>query len=135
MAWLRICGEEDPALSSELSALAEAASKKHNFSQKSLDYITKLDRRISLVSEGTASQTQIDDVLVEKLRLLCKFWDVYPTAGSISSHRKFIGPIIVAFKKALFSMLRVLLKPAFEKQRNFNAQVIEMLAEFTKRSP
>ena len=116
-------------LENELSENSSASLKKHNFSAISLSYLKKLDRSISLSGQYSAQ----NEVLIEKLRTLCKFWDVDPTVGQISSHRKYIGPLIVKAKMALFSVLRVLLKPSYEKQRNFNAQVIELLTEIIKK--
>ena len=129
MSWILIGGKEDLVLESELAEISNASLKKHNFAASSLTYLKKLDRSISLSGEYSAQ----NEILIEKLRSLCKFWDVDPTVGQVSSHRKYIGPTIVKAKMAVFSILRVLLKPSYEKQRNFNAQVIELLTEIIKK--
>lgn len=128
MSWLLIRGSQNLSLESEIEQKAQASLLKNNFSPASLEYLSKLDRSIS-ISAGSDVQA---DVLTEKLRAMCKFWDVDPTVGQISSHRKYIGPVIVRIKKAFFSIMKVMLKPTLEKQRNFNAQVIEFLAEVAK---
>ena len=146
MSWLLIAGVANSELENELESLVATSFKKHNFSTSSLAYLKKLDRGIKITPEdscqpdlqsGSCEQSeseQKNDLIIQKLRSLCSFWDIDPTAGSIHSHRKYLGPFIVKGKKALFSVLRVLLKPSFEKQRDFNAQVIELLAEMVKNS-
>lgn len=48
--------------------------------------------------------------------------------GSITSHRPVTGRFIVAFKKALWPLLRVLLKDAFSVIREHNAILLTLLA-------
>lgn len=129
MNWLLIAGKQDPSLEKQLVAAASSSLQKNKFQNHSMQYLTNLDRSISFADSDRA----VSPVLLEKIRALCQFWDVGPTVGPISSHRKYVGPLIVKSKRLLFSVLKVLLKPTFEKQRNFNAQLIETLVELSKR--
>lgn len=130
MAWIFVAGKEDLNLEGELQAAAEASFKSNNFNASSLAYLTKLDRGIRL----SGNYDQRNEILIEKLRTLCKYWDVDPTVGVIESHRKYLGPIIVKAKKVLFAVIRTLMKPSYQKQNNFNAQVVEILAELLKNN-
>jgi O-antigen chain-terminating methyltransferase len=52
---------------------------------------------------------------------------------SISSHRAFLGPIIVKLKQLLFSILRNnLLKPYFDAQEEFNANTVRCLNQLAR---
>lgn len=67
---------------------------------------------------------------LEKLRRLCQLWEVeLAPPREISSHRPFVGPLIVAAKKMMFPILRVFLKDTLRKQRDFNAAAIALLAD------
>jgi len=72
---------------------------------------------------------QVSDRQLEKLRRLCQLAEVDLIPARISSHRPLIGPVIVGVKRVLFSVLKVLFKDTFRKQRDFNAAVISYLAE------
>ena len=64
---------------------------------------------------------------LELLRELCHIYSAGILADKITSHRRFLGPVIVAFKKALFRLIAALLGPSFTSQRQFNAGVIRIL--------
>ena len=66
-------------------------------------YIAKM--QLALCPEGL----ETSDARLEKLRRLCQLWDVDLRIRGIASHRRFIGPVIVAAKKLIYPMLRVLL--------------------------
>ena len=67
----------------------------------------------------------------EKLRRLCLSWNIGLRPLEISSHRKYIGPVIVTAKRILFRILQVLLKDLILQQRTFNANAIALLAELS----
>lgn len=71
----------------------------------------------------------VSDKRLEKLRTLCQLWDVDLREKEISSHRPFIGPVIVKAKRILFRLLKVLFKDMLRQQRVFNATVISLLAD------
>lgn len=130
MSWLKICGQSDPQLEQALAQEALSACRKHNFELHSLDHIKRLDRGITLSGPNGPA---LEEDLVERLRMLSRDWEVDISGFQITSHRKIIGPLIVAVKRIVLAMLKGLLKNSFDKQRNFNAQVVEMLAELSKR--
>ncbi len=77
----------------------------------------------------------VSNEVLERLRRLCQLWEVDLVAPrKLSSHRKFIGPLIVAAKRCMFPILRVFFKDTLRRQRDFNAQVIATLAELASGS-
>lgn len=72
------------------------------------------------------------------LRKLHTYWDVAANGGSIRSHRKVIGPLLVMIKKVGFKIIRFLASGFFNKQTEYNATnvrfnsvVLEELARLT----
>ncbi len=94
-----------------------------NFRAADLDYIKRLNM------PAVKGALELSGIQLEKLRRLCQLAEVELVPARISSHRPVIGPVIVAAKKVLFSILKVLLKDTLRKQRDFNAAVISFLAE------
>ncbi len=121
--WLQICGAHDQALENELSSNVQNKIKENEFSEDNVYYIKKLD--LSLAKEGL----EISDDRLDMLRQLCQLWYVDLIPRKITSHRKFIGPIIVAFKKALFPLIRYFLKDFISQQRKFNSRAISLFAD------
>lgn len=80
---------------------------------------------------GTQSLNISQEMLVH-LRNACSHWYAEPGVPKIESHRKFIGPVIVAFKKFNFKIISILLKDFFNRQSNFNSSVIAAMAEMIK---
>lgn len=70
---------------------------------------------------------QVSEQELCTLRRLCQAWNVEIRPIQISSHRAIIGPLIVAAKKVILPILRVLLKDLVTQQRDFNAAAISML--------
>lgn len=125
---IKNCGAEDIGLESTLKNRVNERISKGEFKPEDLEYIKKLSLN---PIKGTLS---VDDETLEKLRRMCQLWEVDLKPVHITSHRKFVGPIIVAAKKVLFSILRVLFKGTFEKQRDFNAAVISAFATAVNQS-
>lgn len=75
------------------------------------------------------STLKASDVELEALRRLCQIWDVDLKQPAITSHRKFIGPIIVAAKRIVFPILRTFMRDTLRQQRDFNAQAIALLMQ------
>ena len=120
-SWLKVCGSSKSPLEKTLSDNVAQRIASGNYKARDVDYIAKFP--ISL----TTGALTINDLQLEKLRRLCQLADVQLTPSRITSHRAFIGPVIVAVKKILFSILAVLLKETLRKQRDFNAAVIAYL--------
>jgi hypothetical protein len=119
--WLKVCGTDQPELEKSLTEQVERKIIAGNFAAHDVDYIARYP--VSLSSGVLA----VNDLQLEKLRRLCQLADVQLIPTKISSHRPYIGPVIVAAKKVLFSILGVLLKDTLRKQRDFNAAVIGYL--------
>lgn len=73
----------------------------------------------------------VSDERLEKLRRLCQVWEVDLRYRNITSHRRIIGPIIVAFKKLLYPVIRAIFKDYIRQQKEFNAAAIAMLADLS----
>jgi hypothetical protein len=119
--WLKVCGSDQPELEKLLTDQVEKKIVAGNFAAHDVDYISRYP-----VSLSSGALT-VNDLQLEKLRRLCQLADVQLIPTKISSHRPYIGPVIVAAKKVLFSILAVLLKDTLRKQRDFNAAVIGYL--------
>ena len=124
--WLSAGAINSVALEGSASAAVAARIAEGKFKRTDVEYISRLNLP---VVEGALN---VSDRQLEKLRRLCQLADVDLVPARISSHRPFIGPLIVAGKKVLFSILKVLLKDTLRKQRDFNAAVISYLAETAK---
>jgi hypothetical protein len=66
---------------------------------------------------------------LERLRRLCQIYSVHLRPEEITSHRKVIGPFIVAAKKAFFRLLEGLLGRSIKHQRDFNSEVVALLTD------
>ncbi len=71
---------------------------------------------------------------LELLRRLCQIYSVDVKEREISSHRRIVGPLIVAVKKVLFKIVKVLLGPTFQHQRDFNAVTVSLLIDLCNES-
>jgi hypothetical protein len=90
-------------------------------------YIAAVDLR------ATSDVSRLDNAQLEKLRRMCQLWDIQLRPSSISSHRRFIGPVIVGFKRLLFSAIGVLLKDMIRQQREFNGAAIAAITALAAR--
>ncbi len=124
---ISICGEDSPDMAEMVSILADRRMKEKDFNEGDVDYIRKL--KLKLLDGGL----DIEEKDLEKLRTLCKLWDVELKPSIITSHRPLIGHLIVTLKKLIFPVIRVLLKDSFKQQRDFNAAAVSMLAELLNR--
>ena len=120
-----MCGEADANLEQRVATQVQNRIAAGQFAARDVEYVSKLSRPIF------SGSTQLDDDSLEKLRTLCKLWDVDIRPAAITSHRKFVGPIIVKCKQIFFPLLRVLLKDFIAQQREFNATAITLLAKLS----
>ena len=65
-----------------------------------------------------------DEYALENLRALAKNWEPELLPPFVSSHRRFVGPLIVFIKKLILPTLAALLRPTFLQQRHWNEQVV-----------
>lgn len=123
MTWISFLGQKTPDLEAKLAETRGAAIRAGLISEKELGHIAGLKPS---VVEG---ELRVNDVVLEKLRTLCMSWDIDIKPREISSHRRFIGPVIVAVKKMFYPILRAMLFNTIQAQRHFNGTVISVLSE------
>lgn len=121
--WIKSYGSYDKTLANDVLLRVENKIAQKDFSKENIHYVDKLD--VSL----TKGSLKVSDERLEKLRALCQIWYVDLKQGEISSHRKYIGPLIVTFKKAVFPVIRFFMKDFLRQQRSFNAKTISLLAD------
>ncbi len=61
------------------------------YTRDEIAYIEKVDL------QAVKGSLQVSKQRLEKLRRLCQCWEIDITVGEITSHRKIIGPLIVAY--------------------------------------
>jgi len=121
--WLTVCGAKNTELEDLLS---ERLTQRRNAGFFSLDNQKGVEQASFVAVKGAFSTSPERS---ELLRKLCQIYAVDIKPLDISSHRKFIGPFIVAVKKVLFRVVRPLIGPALVQQRNFNAAAIYLLTD------
>lgn len=89
----------------------------------------EVERVANLSTSISSGSFVVSPKRLELLRGLCHLYSAGIRAEKITSHRRVLGPVIVAFKQALFRVLSVLLGPSFQFQRDFNAGVIRLLSD------
>lgn len=122
-AWISAPALTDINLQEQVFERVASRIAAGKFRAADIEYI----RRLSM--PAVKGSLQLSDVQLEKLRRICQLAEVDLVPARITSHRPLIGPVIVAAKRVLFSILKVLLKDTLRKQRDFNAAVIAFLAE------
>ncbi len=127
-SWLKLpssCEDRSPsgAFAKEIDASVEKLRREKAISSEERHAARNIDLSIS------KGDLHISEKKLEKLRILCQLWDLKLSPREISSHRKFIGPIIVTVKKKLFPIFQFFLKDLIRQQRDFNATTIRLMAE------
>jgi len=78
------------------------------------------------------SDSELDGEMGKRLGFLNEDIDCRPTAG-ITSHRRFIGPVIVLLKKMFLTIMRPYTNSLFVRQNRFNEQLVAFhLASFIR---
>jgi hypothetical protein len=72
---------------------------------------------------------ELSEELTEDFRVLAKHTRVELTPRNLSSHRKYIGPVIVASKRILFKLLSAILKDTLGAQEIYNRHMLKVLAK------
>jgi hypothetical protein len=124
--WIRYCGDAAPDLENELAASVRARLAEGLFKPEDVEHIRTLPLRIIEKSADFSNDR------LERLRRLCQLWYLEIKEGQISSHRRIVGPIIVAVKRLLFPIFRAFFKETLQQQRAFNAEVIELMADLSR---
>ncbi len=124
---LIVCGQSDSQLLASLQARIEARISQGDYNRDEIHYVSKVN--LELVNESLS----VDQVTLEKLRQACQLWDIQFRPVNISSHRKFIGPVIVALKKLALPIIKLLMKDVIERQRLFNATMIGIVARLSNQ--
>lgn len=122
----------------ETTAAARVQTKisEKRFRLEDVEYISRLRFTLGGSSAGPEEQpveVSISPERLEKLRRLCQLWEVdLKPPSTITSHRRFIGPVIVALKRAAYPVLRFFMRETLRKQRDFNAAVVAYLTELSQ---
>jgi hypothetical protein len=119
--WIEIAGEEAPQIAEQLGAGVAGLVAQGVMPHDEQSRVARLST--ALTSDSFVASPE----RLELLRGLCQIYSAGIRAEKISSHRKFIGPLIVHAKKVVFRVISVLLGPTFSFQRDFNAGVIRLL--------
>ena len=88
-SWLFVQGVVDTELQRELRSSVEAKITAGAFTTDFVKVVAKMQPGV------LKAALQASDVQLEALRRLCQIWDVDLKPAPITSHRKFIGPIII----------------------------------------
>ena len=122
--WLTVCGQSSPELETRISSKIKQRLADGQFTEQDMRVVADLGKRKDEL------RLSISDAKLERMRRLCQLWDIeLRPPHHITSHRKLVGPFIVAAKKLVYPILRVLLKDLIRQQRDFNGSVIAYLTE------
>lgn len=121
--WFSVAGTCDDAVARELVAQLERWKHDGLMPPNEPERVAAVSTAIAKGDFTTSSER------LELLRNLCHIYSAGIRAEKITSHRKIIGPCIVAVKRVLFRAVSALLGPTFARQRDFNAGVIRLLGD------
>jgi hypothetical protein len=126
--WISVCGESDAALAARTSARVAELQSRGVCTIAEQEHVRGLTLGPSQHGFSTSTYR------LELLRRLCQIYSIEIKEREISSHRPVIGPVIVAVKKVLFKIVKVLLGPTFKHQRDFNAVAVSLLIDLCNES-
>ena len=122
-SWVSVGGLIDPELALQLAGRVEARRVAGEFSVDNQRYIASLNRDL------ITGVNRISTRHIELLRQMCSLKQVIVRPDQVKSHRKYLGLVIVAFKKMLYRVMKPLVDPMFQQQRDFNALSLYLLAD------
>ena len=126
--WLLVNGEVAGIVAE--TAAADVAKRIAAGLYASHDPVNISQRKIA----GLSWELTCDNASLENVRALARDWEVAVTPPIITSHRPFLGPIIVAFKKIVYPFVEAVLRPTLKTQREWNGHVVEArLLELRRR--
>jgi hypothetical protein len=126
--WLSVSGTASAALEQRISERLAAVAGSDSQRARDLARV----RALAVWGERAGGVTSAHRL--DLLRRLCQLYAVEIEARPLSSHRRLIGPVIVAAKRVLFSVLTPLLGPSFKHQAEFNAVTVMLLHELCQGS-
>lgn len=122
--WITVCGQSSPELENRLTAKVQQRLADGEYTEQDMRVVADLGK------PKAELHLKMSDAKLERIRRLCQLWDIeLRPPHQITSHRKIVGPLIVAAKKLVYPLLRVLLKDLIRQQRDFNGSVIAYLSE------
>jgi hypothetical protein len=124
--WIVACGQAAPELASILQSRVATRIKAGEFLPDTLHYFQEVSFK-PVTGDLTVSEKRL-----EQLQKLCQLWDVRIRPQEVTSHRRILGPLIVAVKKLAYPVLGAFLKETFHQQRSFNAAAIALVAELSE---
>ena len=126
--WIEIEGRPAPELEQALELRVAEKIRSGSLAQTDMEFIERVSLRLG------RSALRLRPERLDRIRRLCQLWDLELRPADISSHRKIIGPLIVGVKKLLLPILKALLGDTFKRQREFNAEAIQLLTELSGES-
>jgi hypothetical protein len=127
MAWLSLFGVENKDLEIRVEKRVQQRVASGDYKLTDAMYLEQHKLRElegPLVAEG---------LILEGIRKMAQAWDVQLVPPSITSHRRFTGPLIVGIKRMVFPVLALLLRDQLHKQRDFNARTLEVILLMQKK--
>lgn len=94
-----------------------------SFTWDELGYVSAVSMR------ATRGVLSVSGEQLEKIRRACQVWDVDLRLKEISSHRRLIGPFIVAGKKLIYPIMQAFMKDFIRQQRAFNAATLALIID------
>ena len=114
-----------PDLAAYVKERVEEHLKENHYSRDEVKFISKINEMPVKGSINVSAER------LEKLRRLCQLWEVDLRYQNITSHRKIVGPLIVAMKRLLYPVIRAIFKDYIRQQKEFNAAAIALLADLS----
>jgi hypothetical protein len=121
MSWFSTLGRNDTQLAEVVEHRVRSRIESGAYAEKDVLYMER--HRLSLLDGRLEAEQEV----LEGLRKMAQASDVRLTPPTISSHRPYLGPVIVAVKKVLFRVLEMLLREQLRRQRDFNARTLETI--------
>ena len=125
--WISTPAGVASSLGGELSGAVEARVREGKYSEDDAYYVSHLDLTVCEQSLDLQKEE------LEAIQKLCRLWDVELRPREVSSHRKIVGPIIVAAKKALYPILSIFMKDLIRQQRTFNGEVVSLVTNLANK--
>lgn len=132
MSWMTVCGHGNSSLQDEIARDAQETRARVNVVSDYEEYV----RTLCILGDDSPrfmGNLSLNAEQLELLRRLCKMYDIEIRPHEISSHRRVIGPCIVAAKRVLFRIIAALLGPTLRQQREFNATAVTLLAKLSAK--
>ncbi|GEM_PF-6976029 len=108
---------EIQSLENEIAQWCQAATTMDRLTGETIDRPHSLDL-------WELSDRELDGWMGDQLSRLNEDVDPRPLLEEISSHRRFIGPVIVFFKRMLMKALNLYTSSILERQRRFNQETL-----------